>query len=208
MRSTRQSDPAAVRLVDEMILMHFGPRYGVTNTTEYWQHVHDSSTVHLTRDFAQRRKRTTGAQQESIVFTLEDNRPLAHVPMNDKRKGEVVYAILWADTLFNLIECGADGAWFLAYKGPKQSSPQVRTMVPFAGCGGPTNATIARLIRGARRGQQASIIDHNPLNLRTENVRLVKLDQRKGRAKADSRGVMRNAVDARKDTSKRKRGQQ
>lgn len=208
MRSTRQSDPAAVRLVDEMIHTYFGPRYGVTNTIEYWQHVQARSTAHLTRDFAQRRKRTTGAQQEGIVFTLEDNRPLAHVPMNDKRKGEVVYAILWADTLFNLMELGADCAWFLAYKGPKQASPQVRTMVPFGGCGGPTNATIARLIRGARKGQQASIIDHNPLNLRTENVRLVKVEQNKGRAKADSRSVIRNAVDARKDTSQRKFGQQ
>lgn len=208
MRSIKQSDPAAVRLVNEMIRTYFGPRYGVTNTAEYWQYVHARSTAHLTADRAQHCKQTTGAQQASITFTLGGNRPLAHVPMNDKRKGGMVCATLWADTLFNLIECGADGAWFLAYKGPKKPTPQVRTMVPFGGCGGPKNATIARLIRGARKGQQASLIDHNPLNLRTENVRLVKLDQHKGRAKSDSRGVIRYAVDARKDTSKRRRGQQ
>lgn len=52
------------------------------------------------------------------------------------------------------------------------------------------------------------MIERNPLHLRTENIRLVKLEQQKGRAKADSRAVIRNAVDARKDTNKRKRGQQ
>lgn len=212
MRSTYRSDPSAINLFDQMISDRFSQSYGVSNAGAYFQYVHKRSTIHLTADLTQRRKRTTGGQHEGTIYTLEGSRVLAHVPMNDIRKAEVVYATLWATTLLNLIECGADTSWFLAYKGPSHPAPQVRTKVPFRGLGGPTNATIARLIVGARKGQQASMIDRNPLNLRTENIRLIgdlrALEGRKGRAKADSRAVIRNAVDARNDTSKRKRDQQ
>ena len=135
MRSTYQSDPDAINLFDQIIRDRFAHSYGVTNAGAYLQYVHKRSTKHLTADLTQRRKRTTGGQHEGIIYTLEDGRVLAHVPMNDKRNAEVVYATIWATTLLNLTECGADTAWFHAYKGPCRSSPQVRTMVPFRGCG-------------------------------------------------------------------------
>lgn len=213
MRYTYTSDFTAARLVDEMIADRYGRVYGVSNLSDYWEEVHRRATAHLDSGQADRIRRTAGAQHLDIRFTMEGGRVLALVPLNDVRgndgMGETVHVALWADTLFNLIECGADAAWFLAYKGRTRNAAQVRCKVPFGGAGaGPTNATIARLIAGARKAQQARTLDGNPLNLRTENIVLTgnpgTAEGRMGTAKTNTRDVSRHASYVRASFARRR----
>lgn len=215
MRYTNQSDFTAARLVDEMIQERFGRTYAVTSLPDYWDLVHSRSTAHLDPGQSDRIRKTTGAQHRNTRFVMEGDRILALVPLMDVRgndgRGRVVYAKLWATTLFNLIECGADTKWFIAYKSKTQKAPQVRCKVPFGGAGeGPTNATIARLIVGARKFQQARTLDGDPLNLRTENIVLTGnpgiKEERVGKAKADTRAVHRHAIDVRASFARRRDG--
>lgn len=95
------------------------------------------------------------------------------VPMNNPRTDATIWAELYLSTWLNVIECGADAAWFFAFKTKDRGHGQVRMSVPRSSRDKTTNATIARIIANAKVGQQARILDRNPLNLRSENVYLI-----------------------------------
>jgi hypothetical protein len=98
-------------------------------------------------------------------------------------------------TWLNLIEMGADGAWFYAHKRGDQRAGQVRTNAPVRSDMTNKNVTVARLIVNAKAGQQARMVDRNPLNLRAGNVFLLgkpeNSEGRIGRAKTDSAALLR-----------------
>ena len=83
---------------------------------------------------------------------------------------------------------------------PHEYSNHARLVTQVAFQGG-RHETIARLIGGAGKGQQARMRDGNPFNLRLPNIRidgdLTTAEGRIGTANSDARSRMREAAKAR-----------
>jgi hypothetical protein len=161
-------------IANDMISARFGQKYGVHTFAAYCDLIDQRSTAHLNPRLAQRVCNSAGTQRRESRLIIEDAATLIiAVPMNDARKGEEEWAKLEFGIWIDLIEMGADGAWFYAHKGKEQLAGQVRTHAPISSATSNSNVTIARLIVNAKRGQQARTLDRNPLNLRRANLYLV-----------------------------------
>ncbi len=111
---------------------------------------------------------------------------------------EAVWAELYFSTWLNVIECGADQAWFYAHKGETQAKGQVRTKLPLCDGDKVTNTTIARVIGNAKVGQQARLLDRSPFNLRSGNVVVIgnpaTAEGKAGNAKTPTRAHARDKL--------------
>lgn len=157
----------ALALADEMIAARFGTCYGTHTWSEYQAFALERATGHLAGHLAGKIGRTTGTQRRKARLKVEGDTLIITLPMNDPRTG----ATVWAETEFgsylDAVEDGADGAWVYVYKGRDRVTGQVRTAVP---CGAGKKAAIARVLLGAKAGQQVRRQDDNPLNLRRQNL--------------------------------------
>lgn len=159
--------------VDRMIAERFARDYDITTWVDYLDHLDRRTTAHLPDGMADRIHRTAGEQRRKAKLRAEGDSIIIAIPMNAPRAGKTIWAELFLTTWLNVIECGADGAWFFAYKSKESAHGQVRVNVPLS-CGvKTTNATIARIIVNAKVGQRARVLDRNPLNLRTGNLYVV-----------------------------------
>lgn len=185
----------ALALANEMIAARFGTCHGTRTWAEYQAFALQRATGHLAEHLAGKIGRTTGSQRRRARITLEDGTLIIALPMNDPRTG----ATLWAETeltsYLDLIEGGADGAWFYNYQGRHRARGQVRTTVP---CHKHRKVTVARLIVDAKDGQQARRRDADPLNLRRANRYRIgqpgTTEGRAGNAKRDAQAEMREGA--------------
>lgn len=184
-------------LADKMIRERFGRAYGVSTFGAYLDLIDARQTQHLAEGLADRVIGTAGQQRRKIELTIEDAATvIVNVPMNDPRRPG---AVIWAQTelgiWLDLVEMGADGAWYFTTKGEGRRDGQVVTKLPMWRTAATARAAIARLIANAKPGQQARTRDHNALNLRRANVFLVgnpkTCEGRVGGAKNDSVALIR-----------------
>lgn len=194
---------------DQIIAERFGKAYGITTHSEYLDHLDRITTAHLEHIAVARVIRTAGGQRRKSRIVIENGQLLIYLPMNDARSDASVWAVLEYSIWLDLMECGANGAWFYAYKGTNRKAGQVRTKVPFSDSKGTTNATIARMIVNAKTGQQARTQDGNPLNLRRGNLYIVGNpnvpEGRVGHAKTDTRAQIKAAAEVRAALAGKKR---
>lgn len=194
MTKPNQSDVARI-LADAMIAARFGSLTGLTTVSDYLDHLDDRTTAHLPDALAARVKARTGKQRREARLEMDGSEPIILIPLNDPRKKQTVWAVLYFSTWLHVMECGADGAWFYAYKSPDRDHPQVRTTLPLQGEDRVSNTTISRVIANAKAGQTVRAKDGNPLNLRSENVwlddRPATVAGKAGRAKTDTRSKAR-----------------
>jgi hypothetical protein len=193
----------AVACADEMISARFGRSYGIHTFARYLDEVDRRATAHLDDRLARRIRDTAGAQRRKARLRIENaGTVIVAVPMNDPRTGATIWAEVDLATWLNLIEMGADGAWFFANKGQDRGPGQVRTTAPLASDLSNKNVTVARLIVNAKPGQQARVLDRNPLNLRAGNVFLVgnpaTCEGRIGGARTDTRRLLQGQVETRR----------
>lgn len=197
----------ALTLANQMIAERFQRDYGITTWAEYLDHLDRRTTAHLPDHMAERVIRTAGQQRRDAKLTIEDGLVIIAVPMNNPRTGETVWAELFLSTWLNVIECGADGSWLYNLKGAAQEKGQVRTHVPMSGGEKMTLTTIARVIGNAKKGQQARMVDRNPMNLRSANVAVVghpkTCDDVATKAKTDTRAKAREKLALRASLAKR-----
>lgn len=172
MQHIKTSD-LAYHIAESMIADRFARDYGITTVAAYLDLLDRRTTAHLTDDMADRVIRTAGNQRRMARLKIEDGEVVISIPMKNPRTDATIWADLYLSTWLNVMECGADGAWFFAHKSAGRSDGQVRTKVPLLRDDKVTNTTITRVIANAKVGQQARILDRNPLNLRSENIYLV-----------------------------------
>lgn len=185
----------SLALADEMISARFGTCYGTRTWTEYQAFALERATRHLAEHLAEKIGRTTGTQRRRARFKMDGEVLIIALPMNDPRTG----ATVWAETEFgsylDATEDGADGAWVYAYKARDRVTGQVRTAVP---CGAGKKAAIARVLLGAKAGQQVRRHDDNPLNLRRANLYRIghpgTPEGRAGTAKMDTQAETRGGA--------------
>lgn len=158
---------------DQIIVDRFSRTYGVTTFPQYLALLHERTTAHLNTAQAKRVYRTTTNQRRRARLSFDDGILIIAIPMRCRRSKETLWAKTEFTTFLNIIEWGADGAWTMVYKGESRKAGQVRIRVPFGGRNGPTHATVARIITNALEGQQARVVDCNPLNLSHSNCGLV-----------------------------------
>ncbi len=185
----------ALSIADEMISARFGKTYGIYSFDAYLGFVDRRATAHLDDHMAQRVRETAGLQRRKARLRIENSATvIIAVPMNDAHTGATVWAEIEFGIWLNLIEMGADGAWFYAHKGKDRRSGQVRTNAPVGSATTNKNVTVARLMVNAKAGQQARTLDRNPLNLRAANLYLIgnleTCEGRVGRAKTDSAALL------------------
>lgn len=170
---TYENHDFARDLADQMTRERFGDLYGVESFADYLDHVDARQTQHLTGAAAANTLRASGNQRRKIKLTVENAATVAaRVPMKDSRRpGALVWAEIELAALLDLIENGADGAWFLDYAGSGKA--YVKTYVPLASAGNVCNVTLGRLVAGAGKGRMVRFRDRNPLNLRRSNVFIV-----------------------------------
>lgn len=199
----------ALTLANQMIAERFQRDYGITTLAEYLDHLDQRTTAHLPEHMAERVIRTAGQQRRNAKLTIEDGVVIIAVPMNNPRTDETVSAELFLSTWLNVIECGADGSWLYNLKGDAQEKGQVRTSVPMSGGEKMTLTTIARVIGNAKKGQQARMVDRDPMNLRSGNVSVVRnpktCDDAADKAKTDTRAKAREKQALRASQAKRDR---
>lgn len=193
----------AMAAADQMISDGFHHTYGASTFAEYLDHIDSCSTAHLAPHLADGVKGTAGQQRRKSVIRFDhDGSLVIGLPMKDPRTGETRYAttdfLIWID----LMEIGANGAWYYNYKGSNQSAGQVRCSVPLKGGGiGPDRAAVVRIIANAKSGQQARLLDHDPFNLRQANINLLNhIESAEGckcRAKTDTRMAILQVADTR-----------
>ena len=113
---------------NQTISERFRDPYGTSTWAEYCDFAHTRATAHLAPHLAQRIDRhKTGEQRRNIKLTIDkDGVLVAAVPMNDPRAKSTVHAKVEFGVLLDLIECGADGSWYLNYKSETQRGGQVR----------------------------------------------------------------------------------
>lgn len=181
----------AKAMADDMIAARFGRDYGARTLAAYLDLIDRRSTVHLDDHMARRVRETAGAQRRRARLWIEDTATVViALPMHDVHTGATVWAEIDFRSWLNVIEMGADGAWFYAHKGKERRAGQVRTTAPLGSDATNKNVTLARLILIAKPGQQARTLDRDPLNLRVTNLFLLgnlnTCEGRVGRAKTDS----------------------
>lgn len=193
---------------DSMIAERFARSYGITTLDEYLDLIDSRTTAHLNNWAADRVLRTAGQQRRSARLSIEDGIAFIAIPMNNPRTGTITWAKLYFSTWLNVIECGADNAWHYALKARDQNKGQVRTAIPMSRGDRVTNTTIARIIANAKVGQQARVLDGDPMNLRSENVYLLgnpsTAEGKAGRAKTHTRLHSRDKLALRTSLSKRR----
>ena len=164
----------AIAIADDMIARRFGKKRGIHTFAAYLDYIDRRATAHLNEGTARRVIGTAGVQRRKARLNLENGTTvILGVPMNDAHRGSQVWAEIELSTWLNLIEMGADGAWFYAHKGQDRRIGQVRTNAPVGSATSNKNVTVARLIVNSKARQQARMLDRNPLNLRTTNVYLL-----------------------------------
>ncbi|TKW66951.1 MAG: hypothetical protein DI616_07695 [Paracoccus denitrificans] len=156
---------------DQMIADRFGHSRGTLTFAAYLDYVDARQTRHLSPAAAALVIAKTGDQRQRIKLTLEGGVIIAHVPLKDTRRhGAYVWAQIGLAEWLDLIENGADGAWFLNYAGKHDKRGYVRTSPPLASQGAATLVTVGRLVAGAGKGRVVRFKDRNPLNLRRGNL--------------------------------------
>jgi hypothetical protein len=197
------SKALALAAADQIVSERFSYAHGVTTFAKYLDFLDYRTTAHLAGHLASRVKSSSGKQRRlAIVHLAKDDGLVISIPLNDPRTNEPCHVIVDFPIWLDLMESGADGAWFLNHKSLSQKAGQVRCGVPFKGSGkGPNLATVARIICNAKHGQQARLHDRNPLNLRRTNIFVLgqtnSPEGGKGRAKTDTRLELHPAVKAR-----------
>lgn len=198
----------ASAIADNMVAQRFGTDRGIYTFADYLDFIDLRATAHLNPASARRVIAAAGAQRRKARLILENGTTaILALPMNDAHTGKMVWAEIDLATWLNLIEMGADGAWFYTHKRPDQRAGQVRTNAPLRTKVTNKNVTVARLIVNAKAGQQARTVDRNPLNLRAGNVFLSgnpeTAEGRVGRAKTDSAAFLRGQTALRKTVAGR-----
>jgi hypothetical protein len=193
----------AIAAANQMIADRFQYAHGTSTVSEYLDHLDRRSTAHLSPPLAGRVTSKAGQQRRKALIQYDDVGMLViGIPMNEPRTNETRHATLNFHIWLDLMECGVDGSWCYNHKSPEQRAGQVRCSVPFKGGGkSPTIATVARIIANAKCGQRAQLLDHDPFNLRRENIYVLNQvagpDGCKGGATTNTREAMITAVDAR-----------
>ena len=186
---------------DQIIAERFGKAYGIKTHCAYLDGLDRITTAHLEPVAVARVIRTAGEQRRKSRIVIEAGQLLIKVPLHDPRSHDPLWATLDSPIWCDLMEGGANAAWFYNYKGADRKAGQVRMNVPLAGGKGTSNATIARIIVNAKPGQQARTRDGNPLNLRRSNLYIVGQpnapESRVGRAKTDTRAQIKAAAEVR-----------
>lgn len=171
---TYQINDFARDLADQTVRERFGDLYGVESFGDYLDLLDQRQTQHLAGGAAARVLRTAGEQRQRIRLTVENaGTVILRVPMGDpKRPGATVWAEIELAAWLDLIENGADGAWFWNLSG--KGNGYVRTCPPMQGAtNAPTLVTVGRLVAGAGKGRIVRFRDRNPLNLRRDNIFIV-----------------------------------
>lgn len=197
MQTTTQN-AFALAMADQMIADRFARDYHTTTFADYLDHLDRRTKAHLPDHMAERVIRTAGQQRRNARLSIEDGAVLIAIPLHDARINATVWAELYLSTWLNVIECGADQAWFYAHKGEAQAKGQVRTHVPLSHGERVTLTTIARVIGNAKPGQQARLLDRNPMNLRSGNVVVIgnpaTAEGKAGNAKTPTRAHARDKL--------------
>lgn len=156
---------------DQMVADRFGHSHGTQTFAAYLDYVDARQTQHLSPAAAARVIAKTGDQRQRVKLTLEGCTIIARVPLKDiRRPGAYAWAEIGLAEWFDLIENGADGAWFLNYSGKHDKRGYVRTSPPVVSQGAATLVTVGRLVAGAGKGRVVRFKDRNPLNLRRDNL--------------------------------------
>ncbi|RGP37731.1 hypothetical protein [Pseudotabrizicola alkalilacus] len=189
----------ALAIADDMVAQRFGHGRSIHTFAAYLDYIDARATAHLNPASARRVIGSAGAQRRKARLTLENGTSvILALPMNDAHTGKTVWAEIELGTWLNLIEMGADGAWFYLHKGKDRRTGQVRTNAPMRSTTTNKNTTVARLIVNAKAGQQARTLDGNPMNLRSGNVYLNgntdTCEGRVGRAKTDSAALLKGQL--------------
>jgi hypothetical protein len=192
----------ALSIANDMISARFGQKYGVHAFDNYCDLIDHRSTAHLNARLAQRVCNSAGTQRRRSRLIIQDTATLIiAIPAHDTHKGREVWPELEFGVWIDLMEMGADCAWFYTHKGKDQLAGQVRTHAPIGSATSNTLVTIARLIVNAKRGQQARTLDRNPLNLRRSNLYLLgnpnTVDGAVGRATTDTVAHLRAQAELR-----------
>ena len=164
-------NPFARALADHMVKERFGATYGTYDLTGYFDFVDARQAAHLAVETVS----SASAQRRSIQITLDNAGDLiARIPLKDPRRhGATVWSETELGTLLDLIENGADGAWYLNYASPQDQKGYVKTAPPLGKQGTATVVTVGRLVAGAGKGRMVRFRDHNSQNLRRSNLFLV-----------------------------------
>jgi hypothetical protein len=182
----------ALALADDMIATRFTVVYGTTNLSQYLDLIDARSTAHLCAGLSDRVRRTAGMQRRKARLSIAGGGTvIIAIPMNDARTNKTIWATMDFHTWINMIEIGADGALSFDRKSTERNDGQVRVNMPMRSMTTGTKATAARIIANAKPGQQARMLDRNPLNLRNDNIYVVGnpagIEGWAGTAKTDTR---------------------
>lgn len=182
----------ALALADDMIAKRFAKPYGTTTLSQYLDFVDARSTAHLCAGHSDQVRRSTGVQRRNARLSIgEGGTVIIAIPMNDAGTDKTIWAKMDSGTWLNVIESGADGALFFNRKSAERSDGQVRVAVPMCRTVATKLATVARIIANAKPGQQARMLDRNPLNLCHGNIYPVGnpggIEGKAGTAKTDTR---------------------
>lgn len=196
-------------MADSFISQRFELCHGITTHAEYLDRIDESSTDHLDRQFVAKVLRTTGRQRRRAWFKFDDQTLVICIPVKEPRTGQEIHAEMEYEVWLDLMEMGVHGAWFYAHKDKKRNNGQVRVKIPFHGSGGPTNASLTRIIADAEPGQRACVADGNPMNLRSSNVYLIglplTLGGKRAGSKTDTLKQIKGAVALREEVARKRR---
>lgn len=189
-----QTDNTSLALTraDHMIAARFATVNGTTTLSQYFDLIDARSTAHLCAGHSDQAGRSTGAQRRNARLSIGEGGMLViAIPMHDARMDKTIWAKVDFQTWINLIEIGADGALIFDRKSVERNDGQVRVHMPMRSKTTGTKATVARIIANAKPGQQARMLDRNPLNLCNDNIYVVGnpggIEGKAGTAKTDTR---------------------
>lgn len=186
--NTQTSHVYPITLADRFIAQRFAQIYGITTHEGYLDHLDKTSTVHLSGKQAKRLHRTSGQQRRNARLRFIEGQLIIIITANNPQTGKPVHIEVEYDQWVGLMKLGATYAWNYNIKGKHRGIGQVVTQVAFQGG---RHETVARLIKDARKGQQARMRDGNPFNLRLSNIDvtgdLTTAEGRVGTAKSDAR---------------------
>lgn len=182
----------ALALADDMIAKRFAKIYGTKTLSQYFDLIDARSTAHLCAGHSKQVQRSTGAQRRNARLSIvEGGIVVIAIPMKDAGTDKTIWAKMDLCTWLNVIESDAYGALFFNRKSAERNDGQVRVAVPMCRPVETKLATVARIIANAKPGQQARILDRNPLNLCHGNIYLVGnpggIEGKAGTAKTDTR---------------------
>lgn len=196
-------------MADSITSERFEQRYGITTHAEYLDRIDGRSTEHLDVKFVAKVFRTAGRQRRRAWFKVDVGTLLICLPIMDRRNGQEIHAEIEYGIWLDLMEFGVNSAWSYAYKGKERQKGQVRVKLPFQGAGGPSHASLTRIISHALPGQRAHVTDGNPLNLRRSNIYIIglplALGGKRAASKTDTRKQIKGAVALRDEVARKRR---